>query len=104
MPDCRPQDINSARKIKHIFTGNLNADVDSNPQFNGKERHLLRAQLGRIFHATALVPVGLFAIDDETTEVKYAEEFAFPSTEELKDLEKWCNVQQAILKVGRCTH
>ena len=104
LPDCRPSDINSARKIKHIFTGNLNADVDTNPRFDGKERHLLRAQLARIFHATALVPIGLFAKDDETNEVKFAEEFQFPKTEELKDLERWCNVQEQILMVGRCTH
>ena len=31
LPDCRPQDLKTARKIKHIFTGNLNADVESNP-------------------------------------------------------------------------
>ena len=104
LPDCRPQDIKTARRIKHIFTGDLNADVESNPQFVGKERHLLRAQLARIFHATAIVPAGLFAEDEETKEVKFADEFTFPKTEELKDLEKWSNVHQQILKAGRCTH
>jgi len=52
--------------IKHVFTGNLNANVNVNPTFNGKERHLLRATLARIFHATALVPKGLLAEDEET--------------------------------------
>ena len=60
LPDCRPQDIVSARQIKHIFTGDLNATVDTNPAFAGKERHLLRATLARIFHATAICPKGLF--------------------------------------------
>lgn len=104
LPDCSPKHIKTARQIKHIFTGNLNADVDTNPAFDGKERHLLRATLARIFHATAIVPKGLFALDEETNEVKFAEEFAFPKTEELRDIKSWCNVHQIILKAGRCTH
>jgi len=92
LPDCSPQNIKTARQIKHIFTGNLNADVDTNPAFVGKERHLLRATLARIFHATAIVPKGLFALDEETNEVKFAEEFAFPKTDELRDIKSWSNV------------
>ena len=104
LPDCSPQNIQQARKIKHIFTGDLNAEVDTNPAFTGKERHLLRATLARIFHATAIVPKGLFMIDDETNEVKFSEEFAFPKTEELKDIKAWSNVHQIILQAGRTTH
>ena len=104
LPDCRPQDLITARKIKHLFTGNLNADVESNPSFVGKERHLLRAQLARIFHATAIVPAGMFAEDEETKEVKLSDEFTFPKTEELKDTEKWSNVHQQILFAGRVAH
>jgi len=103
LPDCSPQHIKTARQIKHIFTGNLNAEVDTNPAFDGKERHLLRAALARIFHATAIVPKGLFALDEETNEVKFAEEFAFPKTEELRDTKAWSNVHQVILQAGRCT-
>ena len=91
--------------IKHIFTGDLNADIDTNPTFDGKERHLLRATLARIFHATAIVPKGLFGIDEEGTgEVKFAEDFSFPKTDELKSLEAWANVHPIILKAGRTTH
>jgi len=60
LPDCRPEWIVTARKIKYIFTGDLNASVESNPIFEGKERHLLRAQLARIFAATAIVPTKMF--------------------------------------------
>jgi len=70
----------------------------------GKERHLLRATLARIFHATAIVPKGLFMVDDETNEVKFSEEFTFPKTDELRDIKSWSNVHQVILNVGRCTH
>ena len=104
LPDCRPQDIISARSIKHIFTGNLNADVDTNPPFAGKERHLLRAQLARIFHATALVPKGLFETDEETGLPKFSEEFTFPKTDALKEFDSWCNVHEQILFAGRCEH
>lgn len=104
LPDCKPAYINQARLIKHIFTGDLNAEVDTNPAFTGKERHLLRATLARIFHATAIVPKGLFAVDDETNEVKFAEDFSFPKTEELKDVKSWCNVHLNILKAGRTEH
>ena len=31
LPDCRPEWINTARQIKYIFTGDLNAKVESNP-------------------------------------------------------------------------
>ena len=104
LPDCRPEHIQQARKIKHIFSGDLNAEVDTNPSFEGKERHLLRATLARIFHATAIVPKGLFNIDDETQEVKFSEEFAFPKTDELRDIKNWSNVHPIILNAGRCTH
>ena len=69
LPDCTPNHIKVARQIKHIFTGNLNAIVDTNPAFDGKERHLLRATLARIFHATAIVPKGLLMKNEETDEV-----------------------------------
>jgi hypothetical protein len=43
LPDCNPSHIVAARRIKHIMTGDLNAEVNSNPKFPGKERHFLRA-------------------------------------------------------------
>lgn len=104
LPDCRPEQIIVARMIKHVFTGNLNAEINSNPPFPGKERHLLRATLARISHATSIVPKGLFEIDEETNEMKYSEEFAMPSTDELKSMETWGNLHPIILKAGRTTH
>lgn len=71
-----------------MLTGNLNASIDSNPPFPGKERHFLRAQIARITHATSLIPKGLMEVDEEGKE-KYADEFNVPGTEELKALEAW---------------
>ena len=59
LPDVKPSQIQVANMIKHVFTGNLNATIDSCPPFPGKERHLLRAQLARIVHATSIIPKGL---------------------------------------------
>ena len=65
-PDIQPEHLMVSRMIKHVFTGNLNCGIDSCPPFPGKERHLLRAQLARITHATEIVPKGLYEIDEET--------------------------------------
>ena len=56
LPDLLPDEIGISRQIKHIFTGDLNAPVISNPFFKGKEENLLRAQIARISHATTLIP------------------------------------------------
>lgn len=104
LPDCRPEHIIAGRMIKHVLTGDLNASIDSNPPFPGKERHFLRAQLSRIFHATELSPKGVFELDEETSQVKFAEEFTVPSTKELDSQEAWGNSLPLILKSGRVSH
>ena len=104
LPDVCPEHIIVARMIKHVLVGDLNATIDSNPPFPGKERHFLRAQLARIFCATAIIPKGLYEIDEETQEMKFAEEFTMPGTEELKSTEAWGNLYPIILKAGRTTH
>lgn len=103
LPDATPQQIQAVRQIKHICTGNLNASIDSNPPFPGKERHFLRAQIARITHATSIIPKGLLEIDEESGKEKYAEEFNVPGTEELKALEVWGHQHPIILKSGRVT-
>lgn len=104
LPDCKPEHIQAARQIKHIMSGDLNAQINSNPCFPGKERHFLRAQLARIFSATTIAPKGLFEIDEETNLMKFAEDFAMPGTDELKSLENWSNVATSILKNGRTAY
>ena len=42
LPEASPEQIMVARMVKHTFTGNLNATLDSFPPFPGKERHFLR--------------------------------------------------------------
>jgi hypothetical protein len=43
LPDVQPEHIIVSRMLKYVFTGNLNATINSCPPFPGKERHLLRA-------------------------------------------------------------
>lgn len=90
--------------ISHVFTGSLNAPINSNPPFPGKERHFLRAQIARITHATAIIPKGMLEIDEETNAEKFAEEYAVPSTDELKSTENWSHAHANITKQGRVTH
>lgn len=104
LPDVQPEHLIVSRMIKHVFTGNLNAQIDSCPPFPGKERHLLRAQLARITHATEICPKGIYEIDEESQEVKMAEEAPALGVEELKNLETWGHFHPIILKVGRCSH
>ena len=107
LPDCRPEHIIQARKIKHVLSGDLNATIDSNPTFDGKERHLLRATLARIFSATCIVPKGLYEIveeEDKAPEMKFTEEAPPMGTEELRSLEAWSNLYPIVLKAGRTTH
>jgi len=66
LPEATPEHIQVASVIKYQFTGHLNAEIDSCPPFPGKERHLLRATVARITHATGLCPKGLYEIDEET--------------------------------------
>ena len=83
----------------------MNASFDSNPTFPGKERHLLRATLARILHATTLIPKGMYEpADEENPEPKISEEFVMPGTGELQSLENWSNFLPTILKVGRTVH
>lgn len=61
LPLVTPKQIKTARLIKYVFTGNLNANVKSYPAFDGLEKHLLKAQLVRITHNCEIAPKGLYA-------------------------------------------
>ena len=65
LPDLSPGHIEAARKIKYLFSGDLEHDIVCNPFFFGKEKHLLRAQVARIIHSTAIVPKGQYKLNDE---------------------------------------
>jgi len=43
LPDLSPSQIETARKIKFLLSGDLEKDIICNPFFFGKEKNLLRA-------------------------------------------------------------
>jgi len=104
LPDATPDAISLSRQIKRLFTGNLDAEVVSNPFFKGKEKDLLRAQIARITMTTTLVPKGLY-IKAEGNEREVAEATAeegkklMPNFEQLMQLDYWCHSTPNILKV-----
>lgn len=66
LPDLSTTQIEAARKIKFLFSGDLERDITCNPFFFGKEKHLLRAQIARIVHSTMIVPLGQYKLNEET--------------------------------------
>lgn len=52
LPDLKPADINNARAIRHIFSGELEGNIYTNPFYFEKEKVYLRAQIARINQST----------------------------------------------------
>ncbi|KAL4493537.1 hypothetical protein ABPG72_007545 [Tetrahymena utriculariae] len=107
LPLVTPQQIVAARQIKYVFTGDLNSNVKSYPPFNGKEKHLLKAQIVRISCACVLSPKGLYqALDDpeKPNQIELTEEpFKLPEYAELKELTNWVHLHTFLNTQGRAT-
>jgi hypothetical protein len=63
LPDVLPSHITGARLVNKVFTGYLEAKVESHPPFPGVERHYLRAQIARISHSCTVCPRQMFTTD-----------------------------------------
>ena len=108
LPDVKPSQIKLSRKIKYIFTGNLNRKIYTNPTFNGEERHLLRCQIARIYHGAKLVPsINHYTIEDPESPFKQlvpAEKPKRLTNENLTSLDYWIHYPPGILNNGRISH
>ncbi|XP_053329314.1 radial spoke head protein 6 homolog A [Spea bombifrons] len=113
LPPVTPAQINAARKIKRLFTGNLDAPVITYPPFPGTEANLLRAQIARISAGTHVSPLGYYQFSEEEGEEeedtgardKYEENPEFegvPVAELVESLSNWVHHVQHILPQGRC--
>ena len=111
LPDLAPSHIETARKIKVLFSGDLERDIICNPFFFGKEKHLLRAQIARITHSTALVPAGSYKLNDEND--REIDEFVpeedskvepLPSTNKAANINAWVHFNPSILNNCRTVH
>lgn len=102
LPNATPANIKLARQIKHIFSGNLEEKVITNPYFEGTEKELLRAQIARVCQTITLVPAGLYKVNEENKAevVDEAEEKKkIVPFDELTKLESWQHYCPVLLKV-----
>ncbi|CAH2044783.1 unnamed protein product, partial [Iphiclides podalirius] len=60
LPDTTPAQIRVARLNVRVMTGDLDAEIQTFPPFEGTERHYLRAQIARIAAATSVSPQGFY--------------------------------------------
>ncbi|KAL8435878.1 hypothetical protein Efla_002122 [Eimeria flavescens] len=100
LPDVLPSHIAIARKIKKLFTGDLNHQVVSFPWFPGRERHLLRAIIAIITSETVLCPAGLFQVQEEGAEAEEDPEYEFPPTKALANIDAWTHVRPHLTQNG----
>lgn len=66
LPDLTPEQIQVARQIYKSFTGKLDQEILTYPDFPGKERNYLRAQIARITAGTHISPLGYYTFGAET--------------------------------------
>eukprot|EP00825_Cyclidium_porcatum_P039634 TRINITY_DN4852_c0_g1_i1.p1 TRINITY_DN4852_c0_g1~~TRINITY_DN4852_c0_g1_i1.p1 ORF type:complete len:497 (+),score=131.93 TRINITY_DN4852_c0_g1_i1:147-1637(+) len=106
LPTINPDQLRTSRKIKYMFTGDLNREVITNPHFNGQEKHLLKCQIVRITATTSIVPTSLYQVNaDDPREIEPPEEEKkFPDLATLSKLENWMHFTENILNEGRLVH
>jgi len=102
LPNLTTEMLVQSKRIKHLLSGDLNKRLVTNPEFNGREKEYLRAQIARIVHSNTICPDGLYdkeeegggivPRDDESREIK--------STNDLSTLENWVWIRPAFLNSG----
>jgi len=120
LPPVKPEHIMAARKIKKMFSGDLEVPVNSYPPFPGKEAEYLAAQVARISRGATMTIEGLWAVaeneDTGATEVKKKEvggedpfEVKKTGAEGLTSEEAWKTMwvhhplyPSVLAKMGRC--
>ncbi|CAH8502209.1 unnamed protein product [Heterobilharzia americana] len=71
LPDVTPEQIVTCRMIRYFCTGDLEAEVNTNPTFPGVEKNFLRAQIARISGSTMISPINYYQFnEDEEEEVE----------------------------------
>lgn len=100
LPDVLPSQIATARKIKKLFTGDLNREIVSFPSFPGRERHLLRAVIAIISSETVLCPAGLLQIPEEGGDPEEDPEFEFPPARSLASVDAWTHSRPHLTQGG----
>lgn len=68
LPVVTPAQITAARQIRRLFSGRLDAPVESFPPFPGNEANYLRAQIARISAGTHVSPLGFYQFGEDEAE------------------------------------
>lgn len=107
LPYVTPTQIQTAKKMRRFFTGNLKAPVLGFPRFPWGEAAYLRAQIARITAATVVSPVGFYIPDEEAEDesiITEDMEFVGLTPAELKAYGSWSHHRSYLLnKQGRVT-
>merc|ERR1712070_564226 len=69
LPPVKPEYIMTARKIRKLFSGDLDAPVNSYPPFPGREAEYLSAQVARISRGSTMTVAGLWNAEPDDNEV-----------------------------------
>jgi len=111
LPDVKPGQIRAARKIRYVFSGDLNRKIITNPYFPGVEKDYLRCQIARITHGTKIEPsTNHWVVPDPENQFKPLEKN--PDTDKVKpmklndylNLSNWIHFPPVIIKQGRVSH
>jgi radial spoke head protein 4A len=110
LPDLAPADLQAAREVKVLFSGDLNRKILTNPFFFKVEKNLLRAQIARISFSTTIVPRGIYkTLDENEKEIEdmpppEGQPLLLPSTLAMSKVDMWVHHSQNILRCNRITH
>ena len=111
LPDVAPKEIEAARSIKILLTGDLNRDIITNPFFYGKEKNYLRAQIARVTHGTTLLARAMWKIDEADPRNIAPEEgpedgseLPLPTTAAMANPTMWAHGVPNILKNCKTQH
>jgi radial spoke head protein 4A len=110
LPDVKPSQIKAARKIRYIFSGNLNKLIITNPHFPGSEKEYLRCQIARIAHGTKIEPsINNWKVGDIDNPFKPLEKNEDDDVKKIKvndliSMKNWIHFPPSILNQGRVSH
>ena len=89
------------------FSGDLDAQIFTNPFYFQTEKTYLRAQIARIASSTTLAAVSEFKIDEDSKDIvpdvgEDDNPKPKPTTEQMVQASQWAHINPSILKQGRC--
>lgn len=65
LPLITPKQLKVSKSVNVLLSGDLEANIDCYPFFEGKEKHFLKTVCVRIAHGSYVVPKGMYKANDE---------------------------------------